>query len=100
MGGGLRRATALDQPAYIWHTGKMTGQTTVRLSIHTRDALNKLAAERGITADRAIVEAIQAVRDEEWRRRAEREMLEAAKDPLYRAEIAAAIRDLTGDDEG
>ena len=78
----------------------MSGQTTVRLSVHTRDELNKLAAERGITADRAIAEAIQSLRDEEWRRQAEWEILEAAKDPLYRAEIAAAIRDLTGDDEG
>jgi predicted DNA-binding protein len=72
----------------------MTEQTSVRLSVHTRDELNKLAAERGITADRAIAEAIQAVRDEEWRRQAEREMLEAARDPLDRAEVAAALRDL------
>ena len=85
---------ALTQGAYKMHTLLMAGQTSVRLSIHTRDELNKLAAERGITADRAIAEAIQALRDEEWRRQAEREMLEAARDPLDRAEVAAALRDL------
>ena len=75
----------------------MSDQTSMRLSVHTRDAVNKLAAERGVTADRAVAEAIQAVRDEEWRRQAEREALEMAGDPLDRAEVAAALRDLGGE---
>lgn len=70
----------------------------MRLSTHTRDELNKLATERGVTADRAIAEAIQAVREIEWRRQADREALEMSRDPAYRAELAAAMRDL-GDDE-
>ncbi len=72
----------------------MSDQTSMRVSTHTRDEVNKLAAERGITADRAVAEAIQALRDEEWRRQAEREALEMANDPLDRAEVAAALRDL------
>jgi predicted transcriptional regulator len=77
----------------------MTDQTTVRLSVATRDEVNRLADERGVTADRAIADAIKAVRDEEWRRQAERELLEAHRDPAYRAELAAAVRDLRGEDE-
>lgn len=69
----------------------------MRVSTHTRDEVNKLAAERGVTADRAVAEAIQAVRNEEWRRQAEREALEMSHDPAYRAELAAALHDL-GDD--
>jgi hypothetical protein len=69
----------------------------MRISTHTRDEVNRLAAERGVTADRAVAEAIQALRDEEWRRQAERETLEMAQDPLDRAEVAAALRDLGGE---
>lgn len=75
----------------------MSDRTSVRLSVHTRDELNKIATERGVTADRAVAEGIKAIRDAEWRKQAEREMLEASQDPLDRAEVAAAIRDLTGD---
>jgi predicted transcriptional regulator len=36
----------------------MSESTSVRLSQHTRDAVNKLAAEQGLTADRAIAVAV------------------------------------------
>ena len=66
-------------------------QTTVRLSDSTRDALNHLARERGVSADRAVALAIQALRDEEWRRQAEREALEMAHDPADRATVAETL---------
>jgi hypothetical protein len=75
----------------------MSESTSVRLSQHTRDAVNKLAAEQGLTADRAIAVAVAAFREEEWRRQAEREMREMANDPVDRALVAETMRFL--DDE-
>jgi hypothetical protein len=76
----------------------MSAQKTVRLSGQTRDELNRLAAERGLSADQAVAVAIKALRDEDWRRQAEREALVMARDPADRAEVAATLRYL-GDDE-
>jgi predicted transcriptional regulator len=76
----------------------MSAQTTIRLSSHTRDELNRLAQERGLSADQAVATAIKALRDEEWRRRAEREALAMACDPADRAEVAKTLRYL-GDSE-
>jgi hypothetical protein len=75
----------------------MSEQTSVRVSASTRDALNKLAAERGLTADRAIAEAIAAVREEEWRRQAEEESRQLSNDPAYKAELTELAR-FFGDD--
>jgi predicted transcriptional regulator len=76
----------------------MSAQTTIRLSSHTRDELNRLAQDRGLSADQAVATAIKALRDEEWRRQAEREALAMARDPADRAEVAETLRYL-GDDE-
>lgn len=76
----------------------MADYTSVRLSHGTRDSLNDLARELGVTADRAIAAGIQAIRDERWRRQAEEHALRIARDPADRAEVAAALHDL-GDDE-
>jgi predicted transcriptional regulator len=74
-------------------------QTSVRLSRQTRDAVNRLARQRGVTADRAIADAIATTRWEADRRRAELETREWAQDPAYREEIAAALHDLGEDEE-
>jgi len=79
------------------YAGLMSDSTSVRLSQHTRDAVNLLAAERGLTADRAIAVAIASVREEEWRRQAEQEVREMANDPVDRALVADTMRFL--DDE-
>jgi predicted transcriptional regulator len=75
----------------------MSESTSVRLSQRTRDAVNKLAAEQGLTADRAIAVAVASFREEEWRRQAEQEMREMANDPVDRALVAETMRFL--DDE-
>jgi predicted DNA-binding protein len=80
------------------YTKRMSAQTTIRLSGHTRDELNRLAQERGISADQAVATAIKALRDEDWRRQAEREALAMARDPADRAEVSETLRYL-GDDE-
>jgi hypothetical protein len=74
------------------------GHTTIRLSSETRDAINRLAQERGVSADRAVALGIQALRDEEWRRQAEREALEMAQDAADRAVVAETLA-FFGDDE-
>jgi hypothetical protein len=75
------------------------GDTTVRVSRQTRDEVRRLAAERGLSADQVLAEALRLTRWEALRRRAEREIAEAAADPADRAELAAAVRELTGAEE-
>jgi hypothetical protein len=75
------------------------GDTTVRVSRQTRDEVRRLAAERGLSADQVLAEALRLTRWEALRRRAEREIVEAAADPADRAELAAAVRELTGAEE-
>jgi hypothetical protein len=70
----------------------MVDQTTVRVSVRTRDELNKLATERGISADRALLEAIAALRADQWRREAEEQSRQLADDPTYAAELADLAR--------
>lgn len=72
------------------------GDTTVRVSRETRDEVRRLAAERGVSADHVLAEALRLTRWEALRRQAEREIAEAAADPADRAEVAAAVRELTG----
>ncbi|WP_324277379.1 hypothetical protein [Blastococcus brunescens] len=72
------------------------GDTTVRVSRETRDEVRRLAAERGVSADQVLAEALRLTRWESLRRQAEREIAEAAADPADRAELAAAVRELTG----
>jgi hypothetical protein len=87
----------IDSVVCRTYAGPMSDSTSVRLSQHTRDAVNKLAAEQGLTADRAIAVAIASLREEEWRRQAEREVQEMANDPVDRALVAETMRFL--DDE-
>ena len=75
------------------------GDTTVRVSRETRDEVRRLAAERGVSADQVLAEALRLTRWEALRRRAELEIAEAAADPADRAELAAAVRELTGAEE-
>jgi predicted transcriptional regulator len=70
----------------------MSDSTSVRLSQHTRDAVNMLATERGLTADRAIAVAVASLREEEWRRQAEQEARDMANDPIDRALVADTMR--------
>lgn len=72
------------------------GDTTVRVSRETRDEVRRLAAERGVSADQVLAEALRLTRWEALRRQAELEIAEAAADPADRAELAAAVRELTG----
>lgn len=65
----------------------------------TRDAVRRLAAERGASADQVLAEARRPTRREALRRQAEVEIAEAAADPADRAEVAAAVRGLTGAEE-
>ena len=70
--------------------------TTVRVSRETRDEIRRLAAEQGTTADQVLARALRLTRWEALRAQAEREIAEGAADPADRAEVAAAVRDLTG----
>ena len=63
----------------------------------TRDALNELARERGLTADETVALGIKAWREAEWRRRAEQEALELAHDVAYR-EVVRETQRYFGDD--
>ena len=75
------------------------GDTTVRVSRETRDEVRRLAAERGVSADQVLAEALRLTRWEALRRQVEVEIAEAAADPADRAEVAAAVRELTGAEE-
>ncbi|MCO7219044.1 hypothetical protein [Klenkia sp. PcliD-1-E] len=68
--------------------------TTVRVSRETRDEVRRMAAERGVSADRVLADALRLVRWEALRQQAETEIAAAADDPADRAEVAAAARDL------
>jgi predicted transcriptional regulator len=76
----------------------MAAQTTVRLSADTRDRLNTFAREHGVTVDRAVTLALDEVRKQEWRQEAIRASWEMVNDPADRAELAATMRYLDGDD--
>lgn len=72
--------------------------TTVRVSRRTRDEIRRLAAEQGTSAEHVLAQALRLTRWEALRRQAEREIAEAASDPVDRAEVTAAVRALTHGD--
>lgn len=74
----------------------MSESTTVRVRRSTRDRVNKLAAQRGATVDELILEGLDALERERWRRQAEADARRLSEDPADRAEVSAAIADLTG----
>jgi hypothetical protein len=74
--------------------------SSLRVSRETQDAVNRVAQRLGVSADRAIGVALAALKDQEWRRQASEHARRMAASSGDRAEVAAAIRDLTGDDAG
>jgi len=77
----------------------MAETTTVRVRTGTREALNQEVAESGTTADAVISAGLKALRRERRRREFERDSRLAGANAEDRAEVAAAIRDLVGNDE-
>ena len=75
-----------------------TATTTVRVRRTTRDALNDAAQASGTTADAVIAAGLRALRRERLRKQYEMDARRAGDDPLDRAEVQAALRDLTGED--
>jgi predicted transcriptional regulator len=75
----------------------MSDTTTVRVSTGTREHLNRISAQRGETVDATIQRGLRLIEREAWRAQAEIDARAAAADPADRAEVAAAIRDLTGE---
>jgi hypothetical protein len=75
----------------------MTDSTTIRVSRRTHEAVTAHARESGTSADEVISAALQALDWERRRRQAEEDAWRLANDPEDRAELAAAIRDLTGE---
>jgi hypothetical protein len=74
----------------------MSESTTVRVRRATRDRLNRLSAQRGASVDELITEGLEALERERWRRQAEADARRLGADPADRAEVAAALHDLTG----
>jgi hypothetical protein len=74
----------------------MSESTTVRVRRSTRDRLNRLSAQRGASVDELITEGLEALERERWRRQAEADARRLGADPDDRAEVAAALSDLTG----
>jgi hypothetical protein len=75
----------------------MSDTTTVRVAKATREHLNRLSAARGESVDSTIQRGLRLIELEDRRRQAESEARVLAADSVDRAEIAAAIRDLTGE---
>jgi hypothetical protein len=75
----------------------MTETTTVRVGKATRDHLNRLSAASGESVDSTIQLGLRLIELEARRRQAEADSRRLAADPADRAEVAAAIRDLTGE---
>jgi hypothetical protein len=75
----------------------MSETTTVRVAMSTRQHLNKISAERGETVDATIQRGLRLIELEVRRRQAEIDARAAGADADDRAEVAAAIRDLTGE---
>lgn len=74
----------------------MSETTTVRVRRTTRDRLNDLSAQRGASVDELITEGLEALERERWRHQAEADARRLGADPGDRAEVAAALHDLTG----
>jgi hypothetical protein len=75
----------------------MGDTTTVRVAASTRDHLNRVSAASGETVDATIQYGLRLIEREAWRKQAEIDARAAAADPDDRAEVAAAIRALTGE---
>jgi predicted transcriptional regulator len=75
----------------------MAVTTTVRVRTETRDRLNRLAASRNETVDQLIDRGLSLVERDTWRRVAEADARRVATDAEDRAEVRAAIRELTGE---
>lgn len=74
----------------------MSETTTIRVKQATRV---RIEAQRrpGQTADEIINEGLAAIEREAWRRQAEADAREAARDATDRAEILAAIQETLGE---
>lgn len=74
----------------------MSETTTIRVKRATRA---RIEAQRrpGQTADEIINEGLAAIEREAWRRQAEIDAREAAKDAADRAEVLAAIQETLGE---
>lgn len=72
--------------------------TTVRVRAKTREILNEEVARADSTADAVIAAGLRALRRERFRRQLEFDARLAGQDEGDKAEVAAAIRDLVGDD--
>jgi Arc/MetJ-type ribon-helix-helix transcriptional regulator len=74
----------------------MSETTTIRVKQATRA---RIEAQRrpGQTADEVINEGLAAIEREAWRRQAEDDAREAAKDAVDRAEVLAAIQETLGE---
>lgn len=74
----------------------MGDTTTIRVKHATRA---RIEAQRrpGQTADEIINEGLAAIEREAWRRQAEADAREAAKDAADRAEVLAAVRETLGE---
>ncbi len=74
----------------------MPESTTVRVARATRDHLNRLSAERGETVVSTIEQGLQLLEWEGLRKQTELDARRLGADAADRAEVAAALRDLTG----
>jgi uncharacterized membrane protein len=75
----------------------MGDTTTVRVSTSTREHLNKISSTAGETVDTTIQRGLRLIEREARRKQAEIDARAAGADPADRAEVAAAIWDLTGE---
>ncbi len=75
-----------------------TSTTTVRVSLGTRETLNQVAAATGRSVDVIIAAGLRALRREQKRKEWEAEARLAGNDLEDRAEVAAALAELRGDD--
>jgi hypothetical protein len=77
----------------------MSDTTTVRVPTSTRKAMNLEVATSGTTADAVISAGLHALRRDRLRREWERDSRLAGANAQDRAEVAAALHGLVGDDE-
>lgn len=69
----------------------------MRVATSTREHLNRVSTESGETVDATIRRGLRLIEREAWRKQAEIDARAASADPDDRAEVAAAIRELTGE---
>jgi hypothetical protein len=74
----------------------MGDTTTIRVRQATRARIES-RRRPGQTADEIINEGLAAIEREAWRRQAEVDAREAAKDVADRAEVLAAVRETLGE---